>query len=119
MKTPKIKKVAHILEVGDIGQPHVIDAFRRKMIFDPQTVITELGKLQNFSRDQIMQEITEYPDLLDIFLMEPQCNHLQIDSRQVALIIEIANRTIQKYNLAKTATELYHWEHTLFDKNKC
>ena len=112
MKKPKLKKVAHILEIGDIGQPNIIEAFRRKIVFDPQNVTIELGKLQNFSRDQIMQEIAEYPDLLDIFLMEPHSNHLQIDSRQVALIIEIANRTIQKYNLAQKATELYHWEHT-------
>lgn len=119
MKKPKLKKVAQILEIGDIGQPNIIEAFRRKIVFDPQNVTIELGKLQNFSRDQIMQEIAEYPDLLDIFLMEPHSNHLQIDSRQVALIIEIANRTIQKYKLAQTATELYHWEHTLFDKNKC
>lgn len=109
-KKMKIKNVVQILEKGLLGQPDLVPAFRRKTVLDNQSVLTEMISMVDLSSNDLIKEALTYPDIRETFLLQLNANHVQIDSRQAALIAEIFTRVIRKHLLEETKKAVFHHE---------
>ena len=98
----KLKKIKTIIDTDD----HEIA--KRKILIDAQNMAREMATLVDMDTDTLIKNISSYPDIKAILVMEASSRHIQTDEKLWALYIEVALRYIRKYQLEKSKMDIFH-----------
>lgn len=98
----KFKKINKIVDADG----HEIA--KRKILIDAQNMAKEMATLVDMDTDTLIKNISAYPDIKTILIMETSSRHIQTDEKLLALYIELALRYINKCQLEKLKMDIFH-----------
>lgn len=98
----KLKKIKTIIDADG----HEIA--KRKILIDAQNMAKEMATLVDMDTDTLIKNISAYPDIKTILIMETSSRHIQTDEKLLALYIELALRYINKCQLEKLKMDIFH-----------
>lgn len=98
----KLKKIKTIIDTDN----HEIA--KRKILIDAQNMAKEMATLVDMDTDTLIKNISAYPDIKTILIMETSSRHIQTDEKLLALYIELALRYINKCQLEKLKMDIFH-----------
>lgn len=89
-------KVFRIIE-GSLGEPQT-EIVRAKGVVDLGHTIGQTIRLADMSLDDILDQLSTNADFLNMINFS-DTKHIEVDSKYMALVLEVANRAVRQYKL--------------------